>query len=383
MAEGLLLVAETVANGDMYAATRFLTSDPVLWLETGDRRILVVTGFDVELARRASPATDVWALEEVVAEERAAGGRERELRLARALNSVRRAGVDAVRVPYWFPLDEADHLRANGIAVRVDDEETIATRRRRKSAADVELLQAVQRSTEEAMELVRATLRRCDVAGDRTLMLEGAVLTSERLRSIIQLHWVANGIEPVTPIAAGGPQGADPHEHGTGPLRAGEPIVFDLFPRDETTRVYGDMTRTFCVGTPSDEAAAAHAACEAAITAAIAACRPGIMGRELHILVCDLFRDRGFPSQIHPAASVPNASEWTFSHGLGHGVGFHVHEPPGAGTQGFLELEEGDSLTIEPGLYRPGVGGCRIEDHVILTAGGCRNLNTMDYALVV
>ena len=204
------------------------------------------------------------------------------------------------------------------------------------------------------MELVRTTLRRCDVAGDRTLMLEGAVLTSERLRSIIQLHWVANGIEPVTPIAAGGPQGADPHEHGTGPLRAGEPIVFDLFPRDETTRVYGDMTRTFCVGTPSDEAAAAHAACEAAITAAIAACRPGIMGRELHILVCDLFRDRGFPSQIHPAASVPNASEWTFSHGLGHGVGFHVHEPPGAGTQGFSELEEGDSLTIEPGLYRPG-----------------------------
>ena len=131
MAEGLLLVAETVANGDMYAATRFLTSDPVLWLEAGDRRILVVTGFDVELARRASPATEVWALEEVVAEERAAGGRERELRLARALNTVRRAGVDTVRVPYWFPLDEADHLRANGIAVRLDDEETIANRRRR------------------------------------------------------------------------------------------------------------------------------------------------------------------------------------------------------------------------------------------------------------
>ena len=115
----------------MYAATRFLTSDPVLWLETGDRRILVVTGFDVELARRASPATEVWAMEEVVADERAAGGRERELRLARALNAVRRAGLDAVRVPYWFPLDEADHLRANGIDVRVDDEETIATRRRR------------------------------------------------------------------------------------------------------------------------------------------------------------------------------------------------------------------------------------------------------------
>ncbi len=383
MPEGLLLVAESVANGDMYAATRFLTSDPVLWLETGDRRILVVTGFDVELARRSSPATEVWALEDVVAAERAAGGRERELRLARALNAVRRAGVDAVRVPYWFPLDEADHLRAHGIAVRTDEEETIATRRRTKSAADVELLRTVQRETEQAMELVRATLRRCDVAGDRTLMLEGSSLTSERLRAIVQLHWVERGLEPVTPIAAGGPQGADPHEHGSGPLRASEPIVLDLFPRDERTRVYGDMTRTFCVGAPSTEVAEAHAACDAAIRAAIAATRPGIIGRELHIVVSDLFRDRGYPSQIHPAASIPGASEWVFSHGLGHGVGFHVHEPPSAGTQGYLELAEGDSLTIEPGLYRPGVGGCRIEDHVIVTADGCQNLNTMDYALVV
>ncbi len=101
------------------------------------------------------------------------------------------------------------------------------------------------------------------------------------------------------------------------------------------------------------------------------------------MLVCDLFRDRGFPSQIHPAASLPDASEWVFRHGLGHGVGFDVHEPPGAGTQGFGELAGGRLADDRAGLYRPGVGGCRIEDHVILTADGCRNLNTMDYALIV
>jgi Xaa-Pro aminopeptidase len=325
----------------------------------------------------------VWALEDVVADERAAGGRERELRLARALNAVRRAGVDSVRVPYWFPLDEEDHLRANGIAVRLDEQETIATRRRTKLAGDIELLRAVQRETEIAMELVRTTLRRCDVADDRGLILDGSALTSERLRSIIQLHWVERGLEPVTPIAAGGPQGADPHEHGSGPLRAHEPIVFDLFPRDERTRVYGDMTRTFCVGQPSDEAVAVHAACEQVLRAAIAACRPGVTGRELHVAASDRFRDLGYPSHLHSAATLPGASEWVFNHSLGHGVGFQVHEPPSAGSQGFGELVEGDSLTIEPGLYRPGVGGCRIEDHVILTADGCRNLNTMDYALVV
>jgi Xaa-Pro aminopeptidase len=383
MAEGLLLIAESIANGDMYAATRFLTGDPVLWLEADGRSVLVVTGFDLELAARQSPATEIWADEELTSGERAAGAQDRELKRARALNAVRRAGLDAVRVPYWFPLDEAEHLRANGVAVRLDDEETIARRRRTKSAGDVELLQAVQRETELAMELVRATLRRCDVAGDGGLVLDGAPLTSERLRGIVQLHWVERGLEPVTPIVAGGAQGADPHEQGSGPLRAGEPIVFDLFPRDEATRVYGDMSRTFCVGEPTAEVAEVHAAVADALAAAVAACRPDIAGRDLHVLVCDLFRERGFPSQVHPAATIPGASEWVFSHGLGHGVGFQVHEPPNAGPQGFAELRAGDSLTIEPGLYRQGVGGCRIEDHVVLTAAGCRNLNTMDYALIV
>ena len=96
--------------------------------------------------------------------------------------------LEAVRVPFWFPVDEAEHLRANGIAVRLDEDDTIAPRRRTKAAGDVELLQAVQRETELAMELARTTLRRCDVADDGGLVLDGAPLTSECLRSILQLH---------------------------------------------------------------------------------------------------------------------------------------------------------------------------------------------------
>ncbi len=383
MSDGLLLVAESKANGDMYAACRFLTADPVLYLETGDRRILVATGFDVELAKRTSAASEVWAVEELVAAERAQGLGEAELDLARALNAVRRAGVTAVRVPRWFPLAEADHLRANGVEVTLDAADTVATRRRTKGAAEIELLQAVQREVERGMELVRDTLRRCDVGGDRTLQLDGSTLTSERLAAIVQQAWLSRGLEPVPPIMAGGAQGADPHEHGHGPLRAGESIVFDLFPRHATTRVYGDMTRTFCVGEPPAEVREAHDACRAAIEAALAAVRPGMTGRDLNGIVSDLFRERGFPSQMHPAETLDAPRPWSYIHGLGHGVGFEVHEPPSAGTQGFSPLAVGDSLTIEPGLYRPGVGGCRIEDHVILTADGCRNLNTMDYGLVV
>ena len=371
-----------MANGDMYAATRFLTSDPVLWLEADGRTVLVVTGFDVELARRSSPAGEVWALEELVAEERAAGGRTRELKLARALNAVRRAGLDAVRVPFWFPVDEAEHLRANGIGVRLDEEETIAGRRRTKSAADVELLQAVQRETELAMELARTTLRRADVADDGALHLDGAALTSERLRGIIQRHWVGRGLEPTTPIVAGGAQGADPHENGSGPLRAGEPIVCDLFPRDEQTRMYGDMTRTLCVGEPSAEAAEVHAAVEEALRAAIAACRPGISAASCTCwsATCSATaatRPRSTPRRACPARrSGSSATGWATASGSTSTSRRTPARRASASCGGRLA----DDRT---GVYRPGVGGCRIEDHVILTADGCRNLNTMDYALIV
>ena len=248
----------------------------------------------------------------------------------------------------------------------------------------MELLQAVQRETELAMELARTTLRRADVADDGALHLDGAALTSERLRAIIQLHWVGRGLEPTTPIVAGGAQGADPHENGSGPLRAGEPIVCDLFPRDEQTRMYGDMTRTLCVGEPVAEAAEVHAA----VRGGAARRDRRLPARHLRPRAARAWsatcsataatRPRSTPRRACPARrSGSSATGWATASGS------TSHEPPNAGTQGFGELREGDSLTIEPGLYRPGVGGCRIEDHVILTADGCRNLNTMDYALIV
>ena len=280
------------------------------------------------------------------------------------------------------PLDEADHLRANGIGVRLDDTETIATRPRHKSAADAELLQAVQRATEEAMQLVRATLRCCDVAGDRALMLagraadlgSGCARSSSRTGSRTTSNWLCRS----PPAGRREPTGTTWLGSGSG-RRA----IAPSWRRDEQTRVDGDMARTFCVGTPSDEAAEAHAACEAAITAAIAACRPGLTGRELHILVSDPSRDRGYPSQIRPGPELPNASEWVFNHGLGHGVGFHVHELPSAGTQGFGRARRGRLPDHRAGSLPPGRGRLPHRDPRDSTAGGCRNLNTIDYALVV
>ena len=378
MAEALLLVAESMTNGDMYAASRFAASDPFVWIELEGRRIAVVTGFDVELARRQSPADEVWSFEEVTTVERAAGASRRDVELARVVNAVRRAGATSVRVPGWFPIEEAERLRGAGVAVRVDAAD-LKARRRVKSPDENAALREIQAITEEGMVVIRDALRAADVAADGILQLDGAPLTSERLHARVQRHWLERGAEPTLPIVAGGAQGSDPHEHGHGPLRAHEPIVCDLFPRHATSRLFGDMTRTFSVGEPSPEVVAAHEACEAEIVAAIAAARAGVSGHELNVLVADVFRDRGYPSQVHP--DVPGT--WIFNHGLGHGVGYEIHESPNAGTSPSPPIDAGANLTIEPGLYRAGIGGCRIEDLVIFTADGCENLNRMDYALVV
>jgi Xaa-Pro aminopeptidase len=380
--DALLLVAESTANADMFAASRFLTTDPVIWLEVGDRRTIVVTGFDVELARRTTPADEVWSAQDLTADERRAGATEAELDRAKVLNALRRAQVRAVRVPPWFPLEHAEHLRFNGVTVTIDAD-TMAARRRRKTPDQVAALRAIQRRVEQAMELIRDTIGSASPGTDGVLMLDGVPLTSEHLRGVVQTFWVSNGIEPQPPIIAGGPHGADPHEHGSGPLRAGEPVVCDLFPRHETLRLWGDMTRTFCFGDPSPEVAAVHAIVREALVRALDATRPGVVGKDLQRLVCDLFRDNGYPSLTYPAATIAAAKPFEYTHGLGHGVGYDVHEAPGAGEAGHETLMPGDTLTIEPGLYARGVGGCRIEDLVILTEDGIENLNEMPYDLVV
>jgi Xaa-Pro aminopeptidase len=375
VSEGLLLWAPSETTADQFAASGFLTGDAFAWLEAGDRRIAVVTAFDLELARRTSKATELLTRDQMHAAEAAAGASTEELRLAEALNVCRYAGVDSVRVPPWFPVAVAEHLRAAGIAVRVDSGEMAA----RRQAKDRDGMAAVQGLTEQAMRLIRETLRRCDVAADGGLVLDGAPLTSERVHALVRAFWVEAGCDPVPPVVAGGPQGADPHESGTGQLRAGEPIVCDLFPRHLGSRLYGDMTRTFCVGEPTAEVGEAHAACVEAIRLAAGAAAPGMTGIELHRLVCTFFHSLGYPSQLHPGSD----DAWTFEHGLGHGVGLDVHEPPSAGIGGTMAFAPGMTLTIEPGLYRRGVGGIRIEDMVIFTETATENLNTMDYDLVV
>jgi Xaa-Pro aminopeptidase len=157
--------------------------------------------------------------------------------------------------------------------------------------------------------------------------------------------------------------------------------VIDLWPRDRESGCYADMTRTFVIGEPGDELRGWHRLVKEALDRALAETRAGVVGRTLYDGTCEIFEREGFKTQRTKEAGKP--LEDGFFHSLGHGVGLEVHEDPGLGLTSRDELVVGDVVTLEPGLYRAGFGGCRLEDLVVVTADGNENLTDFPYELEV
>jgi Xaa-Pro aminopeptidase len=245
-----------------------------------------------------------------------------------------------------------------------------------KESEELAWLREAQRATEGAMQRACETVARATAAADGTLLHEGAPLTAERLRTIIDVHLLGQGYENPESIVACGAQGADCHDHGHGVLRTGEPVIVDIFPRNRKTLYNGDMTRTVVHGAISPELARMHAAVVEAKRDAIRAVRAGVTGQSVHEATLEALARHGFAAgqPAEPRVAV-------ISHGTGHGIGLEVHEPPLLAMKG-PELVVGDVLTVEPGLYALGIGGIRIEDMVAVTATGCENFNTLQESLV-
>ncbi len=112
-----------------------------------------------------------------------------------------------------------------------------------------------------------------------------------------------------------------------------------------------------------------HVADDAALDRAIAAVKPGASGRAIYELVCEVFHDAGYPTQLSKKEG--EVLDRGFYHGLGHGVGLEVHEPPRLGLGGDDELVAGDVIAIEPGIEGiAGIGGVRFEDLLLFTEDG-------------
>ncbi len=287
-----------------------------------------------------------------------------------------------VAVGTYFPIGMAERLRGAGIELVVDRD--LGERRRAKRPDEIAALEATQRATEDAWAKGVEALERATVRADGTLELAGEPFTAERLRAVVESRLLELGCVSEGAIIAPGKQAADPHLIGSGPLHAGEAIVMDIFPQDKATRYWADMTRTVSKGQPPAEITKLYEITRRAQDVGIKALRPGITGREVHELVEDVIWEAGYDT-LRPGQqrSKNGGAPRGFIHGTGHGVGLEIHELPTVGRAGTTPLLTGDVVTVEPGIYLPELGGVRLEDMLVITETGSRNLTRAPRQLVV
>ncbi|MDS0284186.1 Xaa-Pro peptidase family protein [Haloarcula onubensis] len=374
--DGYLIDADST-DSDQYYLSGFDAPDPFVTLYDGETHLLFPRSLEFGRAKRESRAETVQRYVdfdhgELVEEHGPDAAVSRVL--ARFLDSY---GVDSVAVPPRFPLRTADRIRALGVEVTADTDGTITEIRATKTDEEIDHVRAAQRANEAAMGAAAELLAAADVADDGHLTHDGEALTSERVKEEIEVTLLRHGCSLDETIVACGADAADPHDRGSGPLSAGEPIIIDIFPRDKATKYHADMTRTFCVGEPSETVREWYDLTERAKRAAFDALEPGATGEAVHDAVCDVYEDAGLPT-----LRSDDRAETGFIHSTGHGVGLDVHELPRL-SPGGGELEPGHVVTIEPGLYDPEVGGVRIEDIAVVTEDGYENLTEYDERLVV
>src|ERR671936_73824 len=361
----VLIVGDSFRNPEIRHEVPVGVPDPFLYVEHGDRRLAVVGSFEVDRVVAADNGIEVYAFERFGRDELQEQGLNYEEILREvAVRVCGELGVTSAVVPPTFPLEVADRLRESGVEVKWDRPFFVA-RRRVKNEAELAGIKRAQRACEAAMDEARRLLRQAD-RSNGVLQVDGEPLTSERLKSAVERVFSDHGVSSEDLIVSHGPQTAIGHDSGSGPIAPGEPIVLDLFPRDRATGCYSDMTRTFVVGTPPDELAEYARLVKDALDRSLAEIRAGASGRHVYDVACDVFEQHGYPTLRTKEDG--EVLEDGFFHSLGHGVG--------------EELLAGDVVTVEPGLYRQGFGGCRLEDLVLVTDDGAENLTDYPYDLV-
>jgi len=373
----VLIYADSLRSPEMRHEVPIAIPDPFLYAEREARRHVVASSFELGRISEVAPHLEVLPLEEFGIDELYAQGLSRdEIELEVILRAARRFGIEDAVVPATFPLEAADHLRANGIQVKADREQFVG-RRRVKNVAELAGIRRAQRAAEAAMDAARKVLRSAQ-RQNGNLVVDGEQLTCERIKLAVEQAFTANGAFADEFIVSHGEQTAVGHDMGSGPIAPDEPVCLDLFPRDRESGCFADMTRVFVVGTPSDELLEYHKLCLEALERSVAAVKPGVPGSELHKISCDVFEEHGYPTlrSKQPGEVLQDG----FYHSLGHGVGLEVHEEPSLG-RGPGELVAGDVIAVEPGLYRNGYGGCRLEDLVLVTENGGEVLTDYPYDL--
>ncbi|HXA08831.1 MAG TPA: Xaa-Pro peptidase family protein [Chthoniobacterales bacterium] len=365
-----LIVAASENDPDMLYATRFFAPDAFIFLEQNGRRILVLSDLEIDRGRKQAAADEILPYSAFEKEVQGTSAKAPAYEKVVAHFLTKRKVRSAV-VPANFPLGLAREIESKKISLQPTNG-LFWPERETKAEPELRLLRKALEITEAGMARGFEVLKRAQPGKAQKLQWSGAVLTSEILRAEIDTAVLRAGGLPANTIVAGGDQACDPHERGHGPLKANSLIIIDIFPRSAATGYYGDLTRTVVRGRASDEQRRLWETVNAGQALALKKMKPGVDGLKLHKEVKQFFTDRGYPTEVR------DGRQTGFFHGTGHGLGLEIHEFPRFQKTVF---KPGQVLTVEPGLYYPGLGGTRTEDVVAITTRGIRMLSRCENRL--
>src|SRR6266480_4774863 len=332
------IVAASETDPDMLYATKFWAPDPFIFLQRNGKRTLVLSDLEIDRGRKQADADEFVMFSEL--EREVQGNSKKTPPYEKVLaHFLRKRGVRSAVVPANFPL---------------------------RYAEEIDMMRRALRITEAGLGRAMEVLKASKPASRKRLRWNGKTLTSERLRAEIDSTVLRAGGVPTGTIVAGGDQACDPHERGHGPLYADSLIILDVFPRDAKTGYFGDMTRTVLRGRASEAQRKLWETVKAGQALALKRIKAGVDGMTIHKAIQEFFAKRGFPTEIRKCRRVG------FFHGTGHGLGLEIHEHPRLQK---VTLKDRQVLTVEPGLYYPGLGGVRLEDVVLVTKTGCKILS--------
>ena len=356
----------------MLYATRMFVPDPFIFLEQNGKRTIVLSDLEIDRGRKQAQADEILPYSQF--EREVQGSAKRAPAFGKVLSHfLQSRGVRSAVVPANFPLGFAEELAASKIRLQTT-RDLFWPERESKTEDELRQMRRALSITEKGMARAMEVLAACKARRSKKLDWFGRVLTSEILRAEIDSAILRAGGLPANTIVAGGDQACDPHERGSGPLSADSLIILDIFPRDASSGYYGDMTRTVVRGRASEEQRRLWETVREGQALALKKMKPGVDGLALHNEVKQLFTDRGFPTEVREGRQVG------FFHGTGHGLGLEIHEFPRFQKTVF---KEGQVLTVEPGLYYPGLGGVRLEDVAVVTDTGNRIISRFEKRLEI
>jgi len=360
------MVSASGHDADMLYATRFYADDPFIWWEVRNETHVALSPLEIDRARPVARVTQVHGLAEFLPPQ------PKDSSAVAVIQGIaKKYRIKSFLVPEQFSAGLLEKLRARELKITVSDQ-PFFPQRVCKTKEEVSALTTALRVAETGLRRGIDVLKASKADKRGFLQWSKTPLTSERLRAEMDSAVLHAGGSPANTIVAGGEQGCDPHERGHGPLRANEAIVLDIFPRHARNHYYGDLTRTVVRGRASEALRKQYVTVQEGKRWVMKQMRAGADGTALQKELIERFKIAGYPTE-------QRKGRWVgMFHGVGHGLGLDLHESPRFASG---KLFTGLSITVEPGLYYPGVGGVRIEDVVIVGKTGVRNLTKFEEEL--